>query len=266
MSEQQAAAQPIPSATILMLRDGDHGLEVFMVVRHHQIDFASGALVFPGGKTEPNDHDPALGDFLDGAHADKNQCAIQVAAIREAFEECGILLAREAGTQALISGERLAELESYRDRLHKGEVSTVEFLQREGLRLACDRLVHFAHWITPEMLPKRFDTHFFLAAAPADHLAVHDGHESVDSVWIRPDDAFAGAESGRYTIIFPTLRNVAKLGESTNTAEAIAAAQAATVVTVLPHTEKRDDGVYLCIPPEAGYDVSEELMPGRELS
>lgn len=261
MSKSQSSPEPIPSATILMLRDGDHGLEVFMVVRHHQIDFASGALVFPGGKADQHDYDPALRPFLDGADAEPDRCAIQVAAIREAFEECGILLARETGSSDLIGGARLAELESYRDRLHKGELSIVEFVEREGLRLACDRLTHFAHWITPVTLPKRFDTHFFLAVAPADHLAIHDGHESVDSVWVQPADAIAGAESGRYTIIFPTLRNVIKLGQSGSTVDAIAAADADTIITVLPHMEKRDDGVYLCIPPEAGYDLSEELMP-----
>ncbi|MGD8833121.1 MAG: MBL fold metallo-hydrolase, partial [Pseudomonadales bacterium] len=177
-------AEPVPAATILMLRDSPAGLEVFMVVRHHQIDFASGALVFPGGKADPADFDPDLDPHLDGALTDPDMRAIQVASIREAFEECGVLLARPEGSQALIGAERLATLEAYRDRLHKGELTILEFLRTESLRLACDELVHFAHWITPPMVPKRFDTHFFLAAAPADHLAVHDGHESVDSVWI----------------------------------------------------------------------------------
>ncbi len=263
MSETNTPSRPIPSATILMLRDGTDGLEVFMVVRHHQIDFASGALVFPGGKAEDNDFDPGLAAYLDGADDDRDRRAIQVAAIREAFEECGILLARESGASELLSGARLEKLEPYRDQLHKGEVSITEFVEREGLRLACDTLVHFAHWITPEMLPKRFDTHFFLAAAPADHLAVHDGHESVDSVWIRPEDAMADAENGKRTIIFPTLRNVAKLGNSRTTAEAIAAAQADDVITVLPIMEQREDGAYLVIPAEAGYDISEERMPDR---
>ncbi len=175
------------------------------------------------------------------------------------------MLARPAGSADLVSGARLAELEDYRDRLHKGAVSILEFLQRENLRLACDQLVHFAHWITPVSLPKRFDTHFFLAVAPADHLAIHDGHESVDSVWIRPEDAIADAESGRHTIIFPTLRNVIKLGYSKTASAAIAAARADTIVTVLPEMQQREDGVYLCIPPEAGYDISEERVPGREL-
>ncbi len=234
-----------------------------MVVRHHQIDFASGALVFPGGKADAADFDPALDAYLDGAMSDPDMKAIQVASIREAFEECGVLLARPAGSDNLVSGERLAGLEAYRDRLHKGELTILEFLEREDLRLACDTLVHFAHWVTPTMMPKRFDTHFFLAAAPEDHLAVHDGHESVDSVWLTPAEAIADAAAGRRTVIFPTLRNIEKLGESASVAEAIAAAEASTPVMVLPWTEQRDDGNWLCIPPEAGYAVSEEKMPDR---
>jgi 8-oxo-dGTP pyrophosphatase MutT (NUDIX family) len=256
-------ATPAPSATILMLRDGRDGLEVFMVVRHHQIDFASGALVFPGGKADPQDFDPALIPHLDGAADDAAMRAIQVSAIREAFEECGILLAREEGQSTLISAARLAELEPYRTTLHNGAASMVEFVQKERLRLACDRLVHFAHWVTPDMMPKRFDTHFFLAEAPADHLAVHDGHESVDSVWIRPADVLEQAAAGKRTVIFPTLRNVEKLANCTTVAAALTAAANSTIVRVLPWTERRGDGTYLCIPVEAGYAVSEERMPER---
>ena len=262
MAERQLAPA-VPAATIMMLRDGADGLEVFMVVRHHQIDFVPGALVFPGGKADPADFDPALDTFLDGAISEPNMKAIQVASIREAFEECGVLLARAPGDSELISGQRLAELEPYRDRLHKGDLTILEFLEQEKLRLACDRLVHFAHWVTPEGMPKRFDTHFFLAAAPADHLAVHDGHESVDSIWIAPEDVLADAASGKRTVIFPTLRNIEKLGQHSSVADAISATAATTPVQVLPWTEQREDGNYVCIPPEVGYDICEEKIPDR---
>jgi len=252
---------PIPSATILMLRDRGEAMEVFMVVRHHEIDFASGALVFPGGKADPNDFDPLLRQYIEGADPNEDRCAIQVAAIREAFEECGILLARPNSDSELVTKDRLSELDQYRTLLHSGEVSILDFLRMENLRLAADHLVHFAHWITPENLPKRFDTHFFLAKAPEDHLATHDGYESVDSVWIQPQQAFEDAEAGRRSIIFPTLRNVAKLAQSKTTDEAIERANTDTIITVLPKMETRPDGVYLSIPPEAGYDISEELIP-----
>lgn len=262
----------LPAATILMLRDGPTGLETFMVVRHHQIDFASGALVFPGGKVDAGDSD--VRHLCDGlGDADDVQVATMAGAIREAFEECGVLLAREAGSDlgnaaeadGLVSGERLETLDRYRDILHGGELTLRAFLEQEQLRLACDRLQHFAHWITPPMVPKRFDTHFYLAAAPADHLAMHDGHESVDSVWVSAADAAAGGEDGTYTIIFPTLRNIEMLGQSSDVADAMAMARQRTAVTVLPWMEQRDDGLYLCIPPEAGYAVSEEKIPDRAL-
>lgn len=253
---------PAPAATILMLRDGPGGLEVFMVVRHHQIDFASGALVFPGGKVD--DGDFAVRALCEGVdHADDTQLSMMVGAIREAFEECGILLARPRGDNALVSGARLAELEHYREPLNNGEVTIKDFLVDEDLVLACDKLQRFAHWITPEMMPKRFDTMFYLAEAPPDHLAVHDGQESVDSVWISPADALAGAASSKYTIIFPTRLNVEMLGESDSVAGAMQAARARDIVSVLPWTERRDDGNYLCIPLDAGYSISEEKMAGR---
>jgi 8-oxo-dGTP pyrophosphatase MutT (NUDIX family) len=260
----RASVAPVPSATILLLR-GDHtALEVFMVVRHHEIDFASGALVFPGGKVDDQDSDAALIEFCDGAAPDADTRSIQVAAIREAYEECGVLLARPASSTQLIDGARLQTLEAARGAIHSGSVSLQQFLQENDLRLACDKLVPFAHWITPEMMPKRFDTHFFIAEAPADQVALHDGHESVDSVWINPAEAMRAAEDGRYTVIFPTLRQVEKLARASSPADAIERARTSRIVTVLPWTEQRTDGNYLCIPVDAGYDVSEQKMPARQ--
>lgn len=253
-------ATPVPAATILMLRDGDSGLEVFMVVRHHQIDFATGALVFPGGKVDEGDSQVRA--FCDGADDDDQELALQVGAIREAFEECGILLARDSNGK-LLGGERVAQLEPFRDQLNRGDLSIKAFLENESLRLACDLLQPFAHWVTPEMMPKRFDTRFYLAVAPDDHSAMHDGHESVDSVWISPTDALAGAQSGKYTVIFPTRLNVEMLDESQSVDEAMAMAKQRSIIAVTPWTENRDDGQYICIPTEAGYAVSEELMPAR---
>ncbi|HEY8121162.1 MAG TPA: NUDIX hydrolase [Myxococcota bacterium] len=245
-----------PSATILLVRDGARGLEVFMVQRHHQIDFATGAMVFPGGKVEPADADPALAALCDGAASDALR-PIHVAAIRETFEECGVLLARPLGDSALVPGARLAQIEQrHRAALNAGERTLREVVEQEQLRLANDLLVHFAHWITPLFMPKRFDTHFYLVAAPADQLAVHDGGESVDSVWTRPEDAEAERAAGRRTIIFPTLMQVRKLGRSGDVATALRTARSQPVVSVLPRVEDRDGEKMLVIPAEAGYDVT----------
>lgn len=254
-------AEALPAATIMLLRDTKQGMEVFMVVRHHQIDFASGALVFPGGKCDPQDFDDNLLPYIRGAHNNKNMRAIQVSAIREAFEECGILLARPMGEEHLVDGQRLAALQNCREPINKGEQPWLDFLKREQLQLACDLLTHFSHWITPENLPKRFDTHFYLAVAPGDQVALHDGYESVDSVWITPQQAVADAKTGKHTVIFPTLRNIEKLAASTTSQAAIKAAHESDIIPVMPWIEQRADGGYVCIPPEAGYVISEEKIP-----
>ena len=163
---QPAANGLIPAATILLVRDSAEGIEVFMVVRHHQIDFASGALVFPGGKVDALDRAEGVRGRVDGAEGlDDWEFSMRVAAIREAFEESAVLLAREERTGRVVDAARLKALDPYRDPLNKGEIGIADFLEREGLRLAGDMLTPFAHWITPNMMPKRFDTRFYLAAA-----------------------------------------------------------------------------------------------------
>ena len=252
----------IPAATVMLLRDGTDGIEVFMVVRHHQIDFASGALVFPGGKVDALDRAPGVRERVDGVDGVEDQeLFMRVTAIRETFEESGVLLARSEQTGNLVDAARLKTLEHYRDPLNRGEIGIADFLAREGLRLCADALTPFAHWITPSMMPKRFDTRFYLAPAPEDHLAVHDGSESVDSVWINPQHALQEAESGKRTIIFPTRMNVEKLGRSPNMSHAIETARQTPIVTVEPQVTKNDEGKpILRIPVEAGYCVTDEPL------
>jgi 8-oxo-dGTP pyrophosphatase MutT (NUDIX family) len=244
---------------VLLLRDGAAGLEVFMVERHHEIDFATGALVFPGGQVDAADADPALAARCAGASGlDETGRALRVAAIRETFEEAGVLLVRRRGAEALVGAAELAGIEArHRAALHAGERTLAEIVAREDLELALDLLVPFAHWITPVFMPKRFDTWFFVVAAPADQLALHDGHESVDSLWIRPCDAESARSAGRRTIIFPTLLNVRKLGRAATVAEALANARREPVVTVLPRIEKRGETPTMVLPADAGYDVVE---------
>ena len=247
-----------PAATILLLRDGAAGLEVFMVVRHHAIDFASGALVFPGGRVEGSDHAfaAAIGAAAIGA------MAFRLAAIRETFEECGVLLARPQDDDALIDADRLRLVEDqHRARLNAGEIGFDAVLAAHALRPAPDLLVHYAHWITPSHQPKRYDTQFFLAEAPAEHVAIHDGHESVDSIWITPQAALDGTEAGRYKLVFATQMNLTKLARHATVAEAMAAARASSVVTVQPRSTKIDaTRRKLLIPLDAGYGGSEYIV------
>ena len=157
-------SKPIPaprlSATVLLLRDAPD-LQVLMVERHYQIDFASGALVFPGGKANDEDASPDWSDHFDGAFERNDQTA-RIASVRESFEESGILLARPAsrrGKGAALVGPDVAEkLSPFRAAVDRGEQSFLELVREHDLVLALDTLVHFGHWITPTMMPAQAHT------------------------------------------------------------------------------------------------------------
>jgi 8-oxo-dGTP pyrophosphatase MutT (NUDIX family) len=256
MSTEPAAARP--ASTILLLRDGAAPeIEVFMMVRHYQIEFASGALVFPGGAVDAGDRDiiarPEL--FSDAAGQDAETLSFRIAAIRETFEESGILLARPRGSDDLIAASRAAEIETaHRTALCEGKASFADIVASNELVLALDLLVPYAHWITPVAMPKRFDTWFFLAKAPPEQLGMHDGKESTDSIWLSPREALAGGDSGRFTLPFPTTRNLIKLGKQPSVAAAFADAADRPVMTVMPVLSKDGDKRLLRIPADAGYD------------
>jgi 8-oxo-dGTP pyrophosphatase MutT (NUDIX family) len=262
-------APPRPATTVLLLRpsvpgEGTSPLEVFMVVRHHKIDAFSGALVFPGGKLEDADGDARLRVRCGGADriAD-DELKFRIAGVREAFEECGVLLARKRGQRALIAAADLKAIEEkWRARLAKDEASIVDLVEAEDLEIATDLMVPFAHWITPTFAPRRFDTWFFLAEAPEDQIALHDGSESVDSVWIGAQQAIDEATAGRRTLVHATTKNLELLAEAKTVAGALAAASGRKIVTVQPWVETRDGKRFLHIPPDAGYrNLFREMPP-----
>ena len=133
-------------------------------------------------------------------------------------------------------------------------------VRAEDLEIATDQMVHYAHWITPVGVPKRFDTHFLMVAAPTDQIGKADGSESVDGLWIRPADAIAEADAGTKTIVPATRMNLSKIRPFQTVAQAVVATRAAPVVTVLPQVERRPDGRAVKIPFEAGYGVSEYFV------
>lgn len=255
-SDQPAAAEAKPAATILLLRD-QPSFQVLMVKRHHQIDFASGALVFPGGKIHPGDADEAWAEHAIGwERFDPVQRALRIGAIRESFEEAGILLADHRDGERFAAASDLA----VREAVDKGERAFIDVVRELGVRLRLDGLSAFARWITPAMLPKRFDTWFYAMHAPPEQTAACDGRETVDAEWIAPSEAIRLAETGERTIIFPTLMNLRLLAQAESAADSIARAEQRTLVAVTPYVEQRDGSPFLVIPPDAGYgDVAEPL-------
>lgn len=259
-----ASAEPRLSATILLLRDAPDAPEVLMVKRHYEIDFAAGALVFPGGKASGGDTDPGWDDFTDGNYGPVQQDA-RIAAVREAYEESGILLARRRdmrGEGAALVGADMAErLAPFRGACDRGEVAFLDLIREHDLVLALDGLVHFGHWITPDIMPKRFDTHFYVASAPAGQIAAHDGRETTDSIWLTAQEALAREAEGKATIIFPTRMNLIKLSRAASLFEALDSFARDPVVTVLPVPGRTPEGEpCLFIPEEAGYGQTVELL------
>lgn len=257
-SGEKKPSAPLPAATIMLLRDGSQGLEVFMVVRHHQIDFASGALVFPGGKVDQQDSDErVLARIPSYSGATAGQSTLRVAAIREAFEESGILLARHRDGSPMLGTGSAALRTQWRRGLNDRSLALGAMLEQGDLTLACDELAHFSHWITPAVVPKRFDTHFYLARVPAEQIAGHDGHENVDSVWIRPQQVVDDARDKKRTVIFPTLSNITRLAQWASVDEAFERVGADPIRPILPVVETRADGRWVSIPKDAGFPLYE---------
>lgn len=256
MTEKPAVAVR-PAATILLVRD-DPGFEVLMVKRHHQIDFASGALVFPGGKTHQGDHDPAWADHVTGwDETPADERPLRIAAIREAYEEAAIIIANDADGQPFCGDDRAG---AAREAVAKDEKPFIELIRELDVTLDLGALTVFARWITPDMMPKRFDTWFYVVKATDKQLAVCDGYETVDAEWIHPSEALRLEQAGERTIIFPTRMNLQLLAEASSAQDAEDRAAARTLVTVLPVVEKREGGPVLVIPPDAGYGAVIEPM------
>lgn len=254
---------PVPAASVVILRDGSDGLEVFMLERHQGSGQTfAGAFVFPGGKVDPEDGAAAWRELapVTVAHPEPSYW---VAAVRETFEEAGLLLARMPGAEHLVGSslaDRLVAAERGADR--KGHSARFAgMIAREGLRLAADEMVHFGHWITPVWVPKRFDTHFFLTAAPHEQEDNLDSRESAEGVWITPQEALAQAEAGRRSLVAVTRCTLELLATWKTVDEAMAGARRRKVVTVQPWMEERPAGKVLRIPEEAAYPRTELEVP-----
>ena len=210
-----SAAGPHPAATVVVLRDGAAGLEVFLVRRHDGTAFMGGAHVFPGGRVDRADRGTAGPHWCDGiedaaAHfADlpaADAIAFHVAAARELFEEAGLLLARDddgrfIGFHGAAESGRLAQ--DRRD-VHGGGLALRDVVEREGLRLALDALVPFAHWVTPPIDVRQFDTRFFVTRAPDHQAAGHDDAETTHSVWITAGEAITRCRADQIILPPPT--------------------------------------------------------------
>lgn len=228
-------------------------LEVLMVRRHHQIDFMSGAMVFPGGKIDEQDLNPRWAEWAAGWNEVPDvERGPRIAAIREAFEETGMLPGVAAQPDQEDSRHTRAAVE-------KGSLAFIDYVRQNGVALDLRALTLFSRWLTPPVVPKRFDTFFYLAVAPAGE-AEADGREAVEAEWLAPDDALRLAAEGRRTIVFPTRMNLRLLAMTPTLTQAVATARARSGGTIQPRVEQRGTDRYIMLDPEAGYGHVEELL------
>jgi 8-oxo-dGTP pyrophosphatase MutT (NUDIX family) len=214
---------PREAATVMLVRD-DPDLQVFMLRRNLDADWVGGAYVFPGGAVDDGDRAPAvLARCSDRSDAEASTrlgvatggLGYWVAGVRETFEEAGVLLARSAATGAPVDPSS-AVLETRRDELNHGALTFAALLEAEDLVLDIGAMHYFSHWITPEGNHRRYDTRFFVAAAPDGHAYLHDDAETVASIWIRPADALAAGDRGELDLIFPTRKSLESLSRFTH--------------------------------------------------
>ena len=246
-----APAVPRPAATVLLVRDDvGVGVGVFMLRRQTSMAFAAGMYVFPGGGVDPRDAEPGVpwagpsraewGGWLgaEPGHAGALVCA----AVRETFEECGVLLAGPDPTSVVddVSG---ADWEADRQALITKELALTEMLERRGLVLRSDLLRPWAHWVTPEFEPRRYDTRFFLAAVPRGQRPRHVGGEAAASGWWRPAEVLDGAARGEVGLMPPTLVCVEELAAA-GSVEALLSSER-RLTPVMPAATRDGDRVTL---------------------
>jgi glyoxylase-like metal-dependent hydrolase (beta-lactamase superfamily II)/8-oxo-dGTP pyrophosphatase MutT (NUDIX family) len=274
MKHAKYMIEPRPAATVVVMRDTDDGLEVLLLQRTHEAVFLPGVYVFPGGAVDASDRDPALAARTAGIDEKSANRMIGVreggmgfimAAIRECFEEAGLLLADAPDT----------DLAGWRRRLVEGELTLARLCEELDLRLHGDRLAYLSHWVTPPGPPRRYDTRFFVAHAPPGQTASHDGVETVDHVWIRPGEALERNRRGEFALGSPTIRTLRALAELDAADQVLKHARGRTAPEPRrPVTAPGRDGTRLVHPDEPAYaeivklrdeglkGASYELIPG----
>jgi 8-oxo-dGTP pyrophosphatase MutT (NUDIX family) len=268
-----------PAATVMLVRDapepgGGTRLEVLMVRRNLRSDFVGGAYVFPGGAVDPHDGG-AEAEALCAGRSDAGASALLglaagglaywVAVVRETFEEAGLLLATRPGGPGLLGGtpdeeERFA---AERAAVNAGRRRFLDLCRDEGLRLTVGDVHYFAHWITPRGAPRRYDTRFFVAAAPQGQIAAHSAGETIAEVWISPQDALARHRAGEIEIIFPTIRNLQVIGRFATSAALLEAAALASsaVPAIEPRVVPDGNGMRIVLPGDPAYERPEVADP-----
>lgn len=254
-------SRPVAAATLVVLRPGPNGrgLEVLLLRRHESAAFVPGVYVFPGGVVDPDDSAGRLLARADGVTSEEAAqrlglpdgnppaLAYYLAALRETFEETGILLGRSRQGELASCAANDAATERRRGELLRRQVSFADVVEALDCRLACDALAYIAHWVTPAFERRRYDTRFFAAAVPREWDASPHRLELVDAVWYAPSEALERHDSGALPMILPTVHTLEKLRPFSAPEEALSRLSACRVTRMEPEVVRRGEGIALVV-------------------
>ncbi len=271
---------PKKAATVILLREKQpSGFEVFLLKRHEKNSFMGGNFVYPGGRVDQEDGSSEIGSFsrgvtfdeaqkiLGGTASSEESLAYWIAAIRELFEEAGILLAydHQENLLRLNNEDEQNKFSNYRSLLQKAEIRIHEIAKKENLLFALDQLRYYAHWITPEARPERFDTYFFLARYPSGQEASYDRKETTAGVWIKPEEALNDNLSGGVPLSPPTLKTLEDLSRFKTIDEVFASLRNTKIQTILPVLTKISTGPMILFPWDPEYELFRKGEPPSPL-
>jgi len=266
-------SHPRPAATIILARDSEYGIEVFMMKRTTEVTFAKGMHVFPGGGVDASDHTKEMHDLcigLDDTRASAELglqaggLAYWIAAIRECFEEAGLLIGyRNDQTLLQLNATDAQKLAALRTELAQNNFSFAQLLDREQLRAATDQLIYYSHWITTPGRPRRYDTRFFIAEAPAEQIAMHDNSETIAHLWVQPTQALALYKRGEIDLMFPTIKTLESLVQFGRVEDLLNHARSKSeIAATTPHVSTaRDGSIRMLVQSDYAYAEAQKLDP-----
>ena len=269
-AESGEPVAPRQAATVILLAPAGTGVRVLLMRRHGRQRFMARAMVFPGGALDPSDQDvelAAVSSLTGEAAAARIQelslapemaLGLHFAAIRETFEEAGVLLAvtREGGAPDLKDKQAAGRFNAYRSQIHDGEIHLLDLARRENLKYRPERLIPFSRWITPEVESVRFDARFFLAELPATQVAHEDAVELTHSCWVTPAEALEKAETGEFELMPPTLVLLEELAGYADLGALFDAASRRTIRPMMPQFYQDDNEAMLLLPDDPDYSTT----------
>ncbi len=257
----EAPVRARPAATVILLRDSDQGMEVLLLRRSRSAGFVPGAYVFPGGRVDAEDAHATVVEHMDGISPEEAErrlglvgarppaVAYYLAALREAFEETGILVARTESGEAPPTAADDADVDALRRDLMDDGISFAEVLEQLACHLDAERVAYVAHWVTPKVERRRYDTRFFAAQVPTRSRAVVDPREMTDAVWITPAAALDRQRAGSLPMVFPTIRTLEQLSPHASAGDALAALGGSPVHRIMPRLVVTATGIGMELDP-----------------